>query len=191
MLFFPKSERSKASKFQLKILWVFHLGGFQKHPKVSTYLIKEHLDVKKKASPHFEKLVTLTARPTPDRSKLVTLTARPTPDRSINLASNQPQAEPELCVGQLLLQHPYLLLHLGQDLLAVPDGHGLHVLQPALQLLALGQGCLGRPDGLDFCHNFSCRAGIVTTPTHSQDSNCKLLDCLSTSKWDAWCDIGA
>ena len=54
------SERSKASKFQPKMLIFSHLiGGFQKHPKSINLFNQERRDVpKKKASQNFEKLVT-------------------------------------------------------------------------------------------------------------------------------------
>ena len=44
--------------------WNGLIKGFQKHPKVSIYLVKEHLDVRKKLiSAYFEKLVTLAPPP--------------------------------------------------------------------------------------------------------------------------------
>ena len=48
MPFFPKTATQKKSIQVLAQDDFFHLiRSFQKHPKVSTYLIKEHLDVKK------------------------------------------------------------------------------------------------------------------------------------------------
>ena len=65
MPFFPKTATQKGKKHPcFSPRWFFHLiGGFQKHPKVLTYLIKEHFYSQKKASQHFEKLVTLIKAP--------------------------------------------------------------------------------------------------------------------------------
>ena len=51
-------KNQKGRKYQKMMLFSLE-RFFQKHPEVSTYIAKEHLDVKKKASQHFEKLVTL------------------------------------------------------------------------------------------------------------------------------------
>ena len=52
---------------------------------------------------------------------------------------------PDLASAQLRLQHPDLLLQLGNHLPAIAGGRGLSVLQPLLQLIALGEGGLGSP----------------------------------------------
>ena len=59
--FFSKnsnSEKIKSIQVSAKDAFFHLIGDFQKHPKVFTYLIKEHLDIKK-ASQNFEKLATL------------------------------------------------------------------------------------------------------------------------------------
>ena len=60
LLFLATQKDQKHPRFSPRCFFFHLIRGFQKHPKVSnTYLIKEHLDVKKKASQHFETLVTL------------------------------------------------------------------------------------------------------------------------------------